>query len=224
MTSDSSTGRRKRNDPRREQTRVAIIEKAESLFAEHGIDGVSLRKIGSAIGSANISVVAYHFGSKDNLVESIFHHRLPAFEKRRQTLLADLSARGSENDVYALLRALWLPLFEQVGEDGCHGYAGFVSALMRSQWAQQRALLNTDYPVTTGLIEKLQSLVPETVRPLFQHRLNLCAVTISGALALIDRRAAESGISADDAAALFDDALQMTGYALLAPPTAVPHK
>ncbi len=55
---DRPATRRTRNDPRRAATRAAITETAETLFAEHGIDGVSLRQIGTAVGSANTSGVA----------------------------------------------------------------------------------------------------------------------------------------------------------------------
>jgi AcrR family transcriptional regulator len=49
-----------------------IVLAAERLFAERGLDGVSLREIGAAVGNANNSAVQYHFGSKDQLVRAIF--------------------------------------------------------------------------------------------------------------------------------------------------------
>ncbi|MET0908751.1 MAG: helix-turn-helix domain-containing protein, partial [Ilumatobacteraceae bacterium] len=54
-----------------------IVEVAERLFALHGIDGVSLRQIAAAAGTANNSAVNYHFGSKDGLITAIFQYRLP---------------------------------------------------------------------------------------------------------------------------------------------------
>ena len=41
------TSPRTRKDPRKAATRAAIIEAAEPLFAESGIDAVSLRQIGA---------------------------------------------------------------------------------------------------------------------------------------------------------------------------------
>ena len=58
-------------------TKEQIVLAAERLFAEHGIDGVSLRQIGVAAGNGNNSAVQYHFGTKDRLVQAVFEYRLP---------------------------------------------------------------------------------------------------------------------------------------------------
>lgn len=218
MTSESGSKRRTRNDPRREQTRIAIIEKAEELFALHGIEGVSLRQIGTAIGSGNTSVVAYHFGSKEALLEAIFHHRLVSIEERRKQLLLELDENGGRDDLYNLVVALWLPLFEQLSADGRHSYANFVGALMRSEWAEYRVAVNPDYPVTNQLIQDIGACLPESIHSLFEQRINISAVIITGALALIDRVCESGELTGERAQSMFDDALQMTFSALLAPP------
>ena len=60
-----------------ESTKEQILLAAERLIADHGVDGVSMRQIGSAVGSGNNSAVLYHFGSKEKLVQAIFEYRLP---------------------------------------------------------------------------------------------------------------------------------------------------
>ena len=70
-------------------TKEQILLAAERMIADHGVDGVSMRQIGTAVGSGNNSVVLYHYGSKDNLVEAIFEHRLPRLRERRAALIAD---------------------------------------------------------------------------------------------------------------------------------------
>lgn len=216
MKQDSNKKRRTRNDPRRDQTRVAIIEKAEQLFAEHGIDGVSLRQIGTAVGSGNTSVVAYHFGSKEALVQAIFHYRLTAIDTRREQLMQEENSPGDLDELQRVVRAMWLPLFEQTDQQGRHSYAGFASALMRSGWAESRAAVDVDYPVTNALLAKLQSLMPEDIRPRFIHRLNITAVIITGALSLIDRTCTGADREARGQA-IFEDALSMARAAMLAP-------
>ena len=52
----------------REQTRMTLINAAEELFAQSGIDGVSLRQINVTAGQKNSSAVHYHFGSKESLI------------------------------------------------------------------------------------------------------------------------------------------------------------
>lgn len=70
-------------------TKEQILLAAERMFADHGVDGVSMRQIGIAVGSGNNSAVLYHFGSKDNLVEAIFEYRLPGMRERRAALIAE---------------------------------------------------------------------------------------------------------------------------------------
>jgi hypothetical protein len=45
-------------------TRRRIIDVAERLFADRGIDGVPLKQIATAAGQANVNAIQYHFGSK----------------------------------------------------------------------------------------------------------------------------------------------------------------
>jgi AcrR family transcriptional regulator len=70
-------------------TKEQILLVAERMIADRGVDGVSMRQIGTAVGSGNNSVVLYHFGSKENLVKAIFEHRLPRLRERRAALIAE---------------------------------------------------------------------------------------------------------------------------------------
>ena len=53
----------------------SILFSAERLFAEKGFDGTSTREISKAA-DANISLIAYYFGSKEKLLERIFEYRI----------------------------------------------------------------------------------------------------------------------------------------------------
>lgn len=63
-------------------TKERILGAAESLFAQRGFDGASLRQLTSAAG-VNLAAVNYHFGSKEKLVEQIFRRRLDALNNSR---------------------------------------------------------------------------------------------------------------------------------------------
>ena len=224
MTSAKArTPRRTRNDPRRESTRVAIIEAAESLFAESGIDGVSLRQIGAASGSSNTGVVAYHFGSKAALLEAIFHYRLPAIEARRDKLLSEVQQAEQDRELLPLLRALWLPLYEQRDECGRHSYAGFLAALMRSSWGPSRLEVSEHYEVSSRLGRLIGAALPASVRAQYPQRLNTSTWMITGALRLMEQ-AGTAGRKKKSAGpygeAWFEDTLRMVGAALQAPPGA----
>lgn len=199
----------KATDRRTAATRAALIECAEMLFAEHGVDGVSLRQIATASGSANTNVVAYHFGSKEALVEAVIHHRLPGFEQRR----AELAAAAPEGDLVALCDALWRPFLEQVNAAGRHSYAGFLAGLMRSNQLAVRAAMSGNYPVTQALFDRIAATQPHVLARRLASRVSLLTMLIASALQLSD----ENALSATDAEAQFADTVAMAAAALAAP-------
>jgi AcrR family transcriptional regulator len=67
--------------------RDRILEVAERLFAEYGMTGVGLRAI-SAEANVNLASIAYHFGSKDGLLEALFAQRAAPIAEERMRLLA----------------------------------------------------------------------------------------------------------------------------------------
>ena len=71
-------------------TKERILAAAESLFAQRGFDGASLRQLTASAG-VNLAAVNYHFGSKDKLVEQVFRRRLDALNQHRLTELAKVS-------------------------------------------------------------------------------------------------------------------------------------
>jgi AcrR family transcriptional regulator len=169
-----------------EDTRVALIEAAELLFAQHGTEGVSLRQIGAAAGSSNTNVVGYHFGNKESLVEAIYHYRLPAIDTRRAELLSAADRAGEGQDCRALLKAMWRPLFEQKSARNLHTYARFIASIGRAGLGYTRQALDPYYPATNEIATRLGALT-QTDSPLhLDLRLRMQAFMIFGALEYID--------------------------------------
>ena len=108
----------------KEESRQHLLDTAERLLADHGLEGVSLRQIGAAAGEANNSVIQYHFGDKAGLIAAIIGRRIASFEARREILLAE--AMGRETDIASLLKVLLLPLAETEDAYGRHTYARFM--------------------------------------------------------------------------------------------------
>src|SRR3954453_7384357 len=108
-------------------TALQLLLTAERLFAEHGLAGVSLRQIAVDAGSANNSAVAYHFGSKEGLIQAIFGYRLPQLLQRRELL----KARLHPGDLRARLEAHLLPVLE-LAESREGSYLSFLEQLERS--------------------------------------------------------------------------------------------
>lgn len=103
-----TTGSPPGGEPSRE-TRERLLDAAEHLFAERGIDGASLRTITREAG-ANLASVHYHFGSKDGLVRAVFARRLRPLNRQRLEALDRLEAAGEPVALEALIRAFVEPV------------------------------------------------------------------------------------------------------------------
>ncbi|MFJ9566960.1 TetR/AcrR family transcriptional regulator [Streptomyces fuscichromogenes] len=148
-------------------TKAEIVTAAERLFALHGIDGVSLRQIGAAAGAANNSVVQYHFGSKDRLVDAVIEYRLPALHARRTQLLE----RHRAGDLRSLLKCQALAILEQGEQPGSH-YLSFIATLR--QQGHQELLDRLPEEVRASLHDFHQRLgahLPHLPEHLRAHRL-----------------------------------------------------
>lgn len=66
-----------------------ILIAAERLFAERGVENVSLREIGDRAGQRNNSAVQYHFGSLQGLIQALYDLRLVPLNHERHAMLAD---------------------------------------------------------------------------------------------------------------------------------------
>ena len=99
--------------PTADGTRARLISAAEQLFAERGIDGVSLREINRASGAKNAVAVQYHFEDRAGVIRAILDKHRPAVEARRHELLDDYEADG-KSDLRALAGALVRPLADKL--------------------------------------------------------------------------------------------------------------
>lgn len=199
---------------RGEDTRIAVIEMAESLIGELGVDAVSLRQIGSAIGSLNTNVVTYYFGGKETLIEAIFNYRLPQLETRRAELLAAADHRGTGHDMATLLDCLWRPALEQCDARGRRSYMAFLGSVSRSRMHWIRSASLDASPTVKVIADRLFEATPEPARHLFDQRLQISSAMIVSCLAFIDQRTADGGPQNEEH--FFRDAIGMSAAAMSA--------
>ena len=183
---DERNVRRSKADPRTEATRAALIETAESLFARDGIDAVSLRDIGAAIGSANSNVVGYHFGGRDDLLLAIFRHRLLPIDARRSELLDRAMKASLDGDLSTLLDALWRPLLEQTDANGRRSYAAFLDRIFRSDRLHLRTLVAEDFVVASALSLSIAKACGRALDAAFQTELHIGFAMVTATLHIID--------------------------------------
>lgn len=75
-------------------TKGRILDAAESLFMEHGFEATSLRAM-TAAADVNLAAVHYHFGSKEELFQSVLARRLDPMNRERLDLLTRLEAKAA---------------------------------------------------------------------------------------------------------------------------------
>jgi AcrR family transcriptional regulator len=88
--------------------RERILDVAERLFAEYGINGVGLRAI-TTEAKVNLASIAYHFGSKEGLLEAIFAQRAAPIAEERLRLLSACYEAGKKPTLEDLLEAFLRP-------------------------------------------------------------------------------------------------------------------
>lgn len=110
-------------------TREALLDAAESLFAEHGIPAASLRAITQQAG-ANLAAVHYHFGSKEGLVRAVFARRLSPMNEERLRLLDACDLEGPDA-LECVLGAFLAPLVRKM-RDRSEGLQSFARLMGRA--------------------------------------------------------------------------------------------
>lgn len=114
--------------------KTQLILTGERLFADVGIQGVSMREIASKASQGNHFAVQYHFGSREGLVQAIFDFRMQQMEPMRGSMIDALEVGGRMHDARSILEVILLP---QLHLDGGlnRSYGNFLSQyLLQGDW------------------------------------------------------------------------------------------
>lgn len=158
---------------RSEATRAAIVETAEKLFAERGIDGASLAEINTASGQRNRNAVQYHFGNKQNLLQAIFDKHAPGVHEHRENLLDAIESSPSNWSLDDLVSVLVIPVADKLNDpDGGEAYVRINAQLAFNAAsgfynAEEEGALNTNREVRLG------KLMSQRLKHLDSHVLEL---------------------------------------------------
>jgi AcrR family transcriptional regulator len=150
-------------------TKEALVLTGERLFAVHGLDGVSLRRIGTEAGMGMNTVVQYHFGSKDRLVEAILVNRIELLASRRSLL----EKRLPQEDLRSVLEAHLLPVIE-LGEDPDCYFLMFLEQLQRHGLGVHPfdKLLPAHKSSQREYLRRMSRLLPNVPSQLRERRIN----------------------------------------------------
>jgi AcrR family transcriptional regulator len=98
---------------RGERTREQILDAAELLYGDRGVDAVSLREIRLAANQRNTSAIQFHFGGADGLLVALAERHLPLLAARQVEVRARQVERGAEEPA-DLIDVLVLPWADYV--------------------------------------------------------------------------------------------------------------
>ena len=165
----SGTDRRDRKPDRPaapEQSRVRIVVAAESVFAERGFAGGTLREVAARAG-VPLSLITYHFSGKLGLYRAVFEARLPEIAQQR---LAGLALADLEQDpdrrLELSIKALLVPMLGlRATEDG-RRFAVLLAREIADPSSRGRGVAQELMrPVTSGFFSRLEAVLPAGDRP-----------------------------------------------------------
>ncbi|CAJ1495345.1 TetR/AcrR family transcriptional regulator [[Mycobacterium] burgundiense] len=139
--------------------RNRLIAAGERLFAERGIDNVSLRELSRAAGARNVMALQHHFTDRDGLLQAILQKHQVRIEARRHQMLDEClekSGDGGDPPLQALAAALVDPWAQcLVDDDGGRDYLRIFAELVN----RPRPLIPTALDGAPGSIERWRALV-----------------------------------------------------------------
>lgn len=106
---------------RTSHTREAILTVAERLYAEQGLQAVSNRHISEAAGQGNNAAVAYHFGTKADLVRAIVDRHSSSIDAGRAEMVERAAGSNDLRDWVSCLIRPFVDHLERLGSPSWYG-------------------------------------------------------------------------------------------------------
>lgn len=145
-----------------------LMATAERLFAERGIDAVSLREIGREAGQRNNSALLYHFNSKPELIHRILRAGVATVDVQRNAFLDRLETEGGPGEVRAVVEAIVRPLV--AGKQSKH----YVRFLANAQMSREFDLADITREEGARGFDRayrhLKALLPQIPEPVLRQR------------------------------------------------------
>ncbi|WP_436763113.1 TetR/AcrR family transcriptional regulator [Streptosporangium sp. V21-05] len=184
---------------RAQETRGAILDVAERLFAEHGVGEVSNRQIGQAAGQANNFAVGYHFGTKADLVRAIVRRYTAETEERRLRMLEGIGdVRDGSADLRALISCLVRPATDHLDALGVPSWRARCLAQVTTVPALRQIVTEESVatPSMRRTLDGMLRLLPDLPVEVHLERGDMTRLLIAHALAERERALHEGGSTA----------------------------
>ncbi|HJR74771.1 MAG TPA: TetR family transcriptional regulator [Luteimonas sp.] len=164
-------------------TKDRILGAAESLFAQQGFAGTSLREVTSRA-DVNIAAVNYHFGSKENLINEVFRRRLDELSDRRLSALQAARER-SPGDLHEVLAAFIEPaLALSLDRQGGSAFVRVLARAYAEKDERLRQFVSEHYGhVMREFSKAVAACLPDMPRETLAWRLDFVAGALTYAMA-----------------------------------------
>lgn len=200
-----------------DSTREQLLNTAETLFLERGLDDVSLRAIVREAGQKNQSALQYHFGGRDGLVAAILHRREAQIECRRQLLVEESLAADPDPELREICALLTRAQFLLCRGDRM--FRVFLGEFGQRLLASKRDLIETTGEAGQPSLRKMRAMLRQKLRHIDPVLLTLRFDSAHAfALLAISRRARHGGSFRGHKAELFFNNLVDQLAAMLAAP------
>ena len=140
-----------------QDTKTRILDVAEELFAEQGLDRVSIRDITEAA-KANLAAVNYHFGGKEELIAAVFERRIWPINQARLAALDALEERnaGKPLKVEEILGAFILPTIacKPAKPKGTNAFGKLFGRCLAETRPEVEAMLRKQFQPLSARMEK----------------------------------------------------------------------
>jgi AcrR family transcriptional regulator len=151
-----------------QDTKSRILDVAEELFSEQGLDRVSVRHITEAA-KVNIASVSYHFGGKEELIAAVFERRISPVNEARIEALNKLEEnnRTKSAKVEQVIEAFIRPAVEccQDDEKGAKAFGKlFGRCIAETRPELEQWLWKQFRPISSRMEEALTRALPHLSR------------------------------------------------------------
>lgn len=201
-----------------DEARRKILLAAERLFAERGVDYVSLRQIGERAQQKNNSAVQYHFGDKGGLIQALYDLRLVPLNAERHRMLAELD----HPDAADLAGAYVQPLARSViASGGSSCYARFLDRYL----GRGRDFEPFDDQHGSGsreVVRQMSDLMSDLDPGVREERLRMIQVLTIRTLADLEYRMETGQADRDDAELTVSSLVEAVGLLVRTPTSVAP--
>ena len=151
-----------------QDTKRRILDVAEELFSEQGLDRVSVRDIIRAA-KVNIASVSYHFGGKEELIAAVFERRISPVNTARIEALDRLETKAGKKspNVEQIMEAFIRPAVEccEGDEQGAKAFAKLFGRCIAETRPELENWLRKQFaPVAARMEEALMRALPHLSR------------------------------------------------------------